>query len=133
MKKYSLILSQHRTTDDKIVMHELCKNGKSLFNSFIEEVDNNQFADLASAIKILNKKAQLFTLRTKQYRKLDNEYKLSEVKKNGIRIYFHTNEDGMIIILGGYKKDQPKDIEKAKGLIKGYYDEIQQEAKKKNS
>lgn len=129
MSKYSLILSSKVSTKTKIKVFELCINEVSVLDSFIEELekDGNFETDLYGAISNLELAANLVTLHKTKFREIKGQKingKLFEAKKGAVRIYhFHEKNTGRIIVLGGFKTDQTKDIKAAVKTIKSYQNE----------
>lgn len=139
MKKYSLILSEEVDSETKIRVYELCKDGKSLFQVFADDIesDGNQFANLASTIRIIEDTANLNLRPKTQFRPLKNaglDCKVYEAKSGGVRVYlFHEEKTGRVIVTGGVKDDQDEDIKSVVKTIKAYQDEQQEDKKRKNT
>ncbi|MGV8090352.1 MAG: hypothetical protein AB2L24_00620 [Mangrovibacterium sp.] len=114
MKKYSLILSPHIPSATRIEVWELCKNDKSIFQSFIDEIENDEylFDKLAGAIGIIENSANLIRLPKNKFRLIEGHQlrcKIYEAKSDIIRIYmFHEEKTGRIIVTGGKKNNQKK-------------------------
>ena len=100
---------------DHIQFYELELNGKRLFSEFYEGLrdvkDKKSFHSIVSMMdcysfteKFPEKKIRhiLGTQRKDIY----------EFKKNNIRVYAILQKPNVFIIIGGYKANQPKDIEK---------------------
>jgi|SRR5690554_1309650 len=128
MSNYSLILSEHVSQATKIKVWELCVDEESILESFVKQVmDEGTYSnDLAGAIKNLEMAANLVTLPKTKFREIKSQKingKLYEAKKGSIRIYhFHEAGTGRIIIFGGVKNDQKKDIKLAVKTIKDFQD-----------
>ncbi|TWP29355.1 hypothetical protein ETU08_07590 [Apibacter muscae] len=129
MKKYSLSLSNYFPKDTKIKVYELCKQGVSYFDNFYTEIEDegNSYSDLVAAIRIIEDTSNLLLRPKGQFRKLqtsNSPYKLYEAKKGIIRIYlFHEEHKGRVMVLGGKKDNQKKDIDLFQKIIKEYYEE----------
>lgn len=129
MKKFSLSLSPHITSTTKIGVYELYKNGKSLFEPFVDEIekDGNLFDKLAGAIRIIEESSNLKRYPKTKFRELKGHSlncKVYEAKSNIIIVYlFHEEKTGRVIITGGLKDNQDKDIKSIFKIIKEYYDE----------
>lgn len=129
MKVFSLNLSPHITSTTKISVYELCKNGQSLFESFVEEIEKNGnlFDKLAGAIRIIEETSNLKRFPRSKFREIKGHSlgcKVYEVKSNIIRVYlFHEEKTGRVIITGGLKSNQLKDIKSILKIIKEYHDE----------
>lgn len=129
MSKYSLILSPNTSSNTRISVLELCVNGSSVFQLFIDEIleKGNLEGDLFGAIRNLELAADLKRLPKTKFRELkgyDINGKLYEAKYGSVRIYhFHEEHNGRIIVLGGLKSHQKKDIKSAVKTIKDYQNE----------
>lgn len=129
MKKYTLTLSQHIANTTKIDVFELCKNDKSIFKSFFGDIENdgNLLDNLAGAIRIIEDTANLNRRPKTKFRLIEGhklKSKVYEAKSGLIRIYlFHEENTGRIIVSGGVKDNQSKDIKKILKIIKEYQDE----------
>lgn len=129
MSKFSLILSQNVSCSTKITVFELCENGNSMFQEFIDEVNylGNCNNELAGAIKCLEHAADLRRLPKNKFRQIEGvsvKCKVYEAKYGSIRIYhFEEKYTGRIIVIGGFKVNQNKDIKKVERLIKEYQNE----------
>ena len=129
MSKYSLTLSQHISTSTKISVYELCKNDKNLFESFLNEIekDGNLFSNAASAIRIIEDTANLNRRPRTKFRLIEGhklKCKVYEAKSGIVRVYlFHEEKKGRIIVSGGLKDNQTKDIKKILKIIKEYQNE----------
>lgn len=122
-------MSAQIDSNTKIPVYELQKNGASLFGEFMEEIehDGNLFDDLAKAIRIVEETSNLKRYPKKKFRKIENHNltcKIYEAKANIIRVYlFHEEGTGRIIVAGGVKNDQKKDIKSVVKTIKAYQNE----------
>ncbi|WP_198027637.1 hypothetical protein [Seonamhaeicola sp. S2-3] len=129
MKKFSLSLSPHITSTTKISVYELNKNGKSLFEPFVDEIekDGYLFDKLAGALRIIEETSNLKRYPKTKFRELKGHNlscKVYEAKSNIIRVYlFHEEKTGRVIITGGLKDNQDKDIKAILKIIKEYNDE----------
>lgn len=131
MKKYSLSLSNHISNTTIISVYELCKNGESLFKPFVDEIekDENLFDKLAGAIRIVEETSNVNRYPKTKFREIQGHNlicKVYEAKSGIIRVYlFHEEKTGRVIITGGKKDSQEKDIKYILNLIKAYYNEKQ--------
>src|SRR5690554_840685 len=129
MSNYSLILSENVSQATKIKVWELCIDGVSVLEPFIEQViDEGTYSnDLAGAIRNLELAADLKRLPKTKFREIKNKNingKLYEAKHGSVRIYhFHEKHTGRIIVLGGVKNDQKQDIKTAVKKIKAFQNE----------
>jgi len=129
LSKYSLILSPNVSRTNKIQIWELCVNGESVLYPFISKIQSEVTfeSDLYGALRILELAADLVSLPKTKFREIKGHKikgKLYEAKYGAVRIYhFHEKHTGRIIILGGLKNDQDKDINSAVKTIKDYQNE----------
>lgn len=129
MKKYSLTLSQHITSTTVIDVYELCKNDESLFESFFEEIEENGnlLSNMVRAIRIIEDTSNLMRRPKTQFRTIlghSLNCKIYEAKAGLIRIYlFHEEKTGRVIVTGGLKGNQKKEIKSIIKIIKEYRDE----------
>lgn len=129
MKKFSLILSNHISSNTKIPVFELCKNNKNQFEFFVNNIEKNGnlFDKLAGAIRIIEETSNLKRYPSTKFREIKGHKlgcKVYEAKNDIIRIYlFHEKKTGRVIITGGLKDNQDKDIKAILKTIKDYYDE----------
>jgi hypothetical protein len=129
LKKFSLNLSPHIISATKISVYELYKNGESLFEPFVDEIekDGHLFDKLAGALRIIEATANLNRYPKTKFRALKGHglnCKVYEAKSDIIRIYlFHEEKTGRVIITGGLKDNQAKDIKSIFKIIKEYQNE----------
>jgi len=122
-------LSQVIQKNTKIVVYELYKNDSSLFEEFYEKsiTDSKLFANMSRALRIIEDTANLQRKPKTKFRQISNSKlncKVYEAKADNVRIYlFEENKTGRIIVLGGIKGNQKKDIRKVISTIKEYYNE----------
>lgn len=112
----------------KISVYELYKNGNSLFNDFYEDIKSNAiyFKSTTSAIKIIEQSANGLRLHKQKFRELKGtglNCKVYEAKKDSVRIYMFQDSLGRVIVTGGVKGDQTKDIARIIKIIKDYQNE----------
>ena len=124
-------MSDNISTSTKISVHELCVDGESLFQIFIDKIiaDGNFKTELFGAIGNLELAANLVRLPETKFREIKAKginVKLYEAKYRNIRIYhFQEKHTGRIIVCGGIKSNQTKDIKSAINTIKNYHNERQ--------
>jgi len=129
LPKYSLILSPNISSTTKISVWELCVEGVSVLDPFIKTIEDEGTYedDLAGALRNLEMAADLLILPKTKFREIKGQNlngKLFEAKYGAVRIYhFHEKYTGRIIVLGGIKNNQPKDIKLAVKTIKAYQNE----------
>ena len=129
MKKYSITLYPHVSSNTKIDVFELCKNNESLFKSFFDEIekDGNLLGNLAGTLRIVEDTANLNRRPKTKFRLIEGhklKCKVYEAKSGVVRVYlFHEENTGRVIVSGGLKDNQTKDIKKILKIIKEYQDE----------
>lgn len=126
MKIFSLNLSKYISNTTKISVYELYKNGSSLFGAFVDEIekDGNLFDNLAGAIRIIEETSNLNRFPKTKFREIKGhqlDCKVYEAKSGIIRVYlFHEEKTGRVIITGGLKDNQDKNIKSIVKIIKAY-------------
>jgi hypothetical protein len=113
-------------------VYELCKNDKSLFNSFYEEIEKegNLYNNLAGALRIVEDTSNLNRRPKNKFREIQGHKlkgKVYEAKSGLIRVYlFHEEKTGRVIVTGGLKDDQKEDLKLVLKIIKDYQNENDQ-------
>lgn len=105
-------------------------NGVCPFDEFWEEIvaQGNLSGQLKSALSIMERVAQNLPTSPVKFKNITakgdpvNEY---EIKTKDLRIYLFRNHDGAIVVSGGKKSTQRKDINRFKNLTKEYYNTLQ--------
>jgi len=138
MPKFALIECEHVSVrpEDRQVF-ELEENGESQFSNFVDEMMANPKTEsmIASALAILERscvigkslpKTQFNTIKDSRV-----DCNIYEVKKKSklktIRIYmFQEKNKGRVVVMGGYKTKQQKDINTVVSKIKQFQDEKNQ-------
>ena len=122
-------MSPNVSNNAMIPVWELCIHGESVFGEFIASIEENSAyeKDLFGAIRNLELAADLKRLPKTKFREIKGQKvngKLYEAKFGAVRIYhFHEEKTGRIIVLGGLKNHQDKDIKMAVKRIKEYQNE----------
>jgi hypothetical protein len=105
----------------KINFRKLSRNGVCLLDEFEKEIkDNPQYT---SEFKTLLAYIELYSsglvLPERKFREIKSaKYKQYEFKSKNLRIYAVSGEGSKIIVTGGYKKNQKKDINQLKSISK---------------
>lgn len=127
MKEYSIILSNLVAPDTEIQVFELCKDGESLIRRFGEDLKSNPklLDQYSGALQIVERSASYRRpLPKTKFRLIEGHHlscKVYEAKKGKIRIYlFHQEHTGRIIVTGGMKGNQKKDIKTVEKTIKDF-------------
>jgi hypothetical protein len=116
LAKYSLIHTGNIPNPTKIDIWELCKDGKSLLQKFIDENQGDDliYDKIAGALSIIETTSNLLRLPKTKFRLIEGhrlDCKVYEAKSGIIRLYlFHEENTGRIILTGGKKDNQKEDI-----------------------
>lgn len=131
MSEYSIELSNLVSPNTEISVYELCKNGESLIAQFARtiETDKKLFNQFSGAISIVERSSSFSRpLPKTKFRQIEGHNlacKVYEAKKGNIRIYlFHQEKTGRIIVTGGKKGNQKKDIKAVITTIREYQENI---------
>ncbi len=105
--------------------YKLHENGKCQFDEFCSEIEREKecLGDLKSIIALMEQFSPQIQLPHKKFRHIEdkNFHDIFEFKKNKLRVYVVKQKPNIYIILGGYKKNQKKDIVKLKDKIKAIF------------
>lgn len=111
----------------EITVYELYKDGESLIQNFFKSIekDSKLLNQFAGAVSIVEKSASFRRPMPKEKFRLIEGHKLDckiyEAKKGKIRIYlFHQENTGRIIVTGGKKGNQKKDIKTVEKTIREF-------------
>lgn len=120
-------MSQLIDSNTKMKVFELQVNGTRLLTEFENEIyQQNKKGTYATTIKIIEQSANGLMLPKGKFRKIENTglpCKFYEAKKDDVRIYMFQDEAGRVIICGGFKGKQKKDLRKYINLVKDYLNE----------
>lgn len=134
MKEYSLILSEIIQPKSGRTPFELHKNGKSLLIDFYESVtDSKEFMRYFNkAVKIIEHALDGYRLTDNKWKKVQYsglDYSIYEAKSDKIRIYIVQDLTSVpIVVTGGKKTNQDRDILRVVNHITRYRDELQSQA-----
>jgi hypothetical protein len=129
MEKYSIHLSEYTSPNTQIPVFNLYVDGVCLFDEFYNKIERegNLIRYVHAAISIVESAANGIRLHQTKFKEITPKglpCKLYEAKKEDIRIYlFHEEKTGRIIVTGGKKSTQQKDINKIIKTVKAYYNE----------
>jgi hypothetical protein len=107
-------------------INKLKRNGKSLIDEFLEEIkkDKNLEPELGELYATLEDTANGKMVPKNQFRKLrlssKIKYSAFEAKSKHLRLYLFHDENGKIIVIGGKKVEQERDIERLEKIIREY-------------
>ena len=110
----------------KIKVFDLLINGKDEFENYCNQIklDGNLIGHLYNAITYIEQSANLVRLPRNKFRNITHEkstIKQYEVKSGIVRIYlFHEKKRGRIIVMGGKKDTQKKDIKRFQKIVSDY-------------
>ena len=109
-------------SDGKIHFFKLFKGGRCLFDDFVNGIKENDIErkSLASIFSIMDFMAENdCMIPANKFNSIKKGSKIIgyEFKKDALRVYCLKKEPNVYVILGGYKKNQKKDIEKFHRLI----------------
>lgn len=125
MANYSLI--EFETVKGKYKIYKLAKNDVCYFDIFENEMKTNFDKEMNSFYQILDYVARGFNLPGTKVNSIkgypDNIQKY-EIKTHNLRVYcFIESKSNNIIVLGGLKKNQKKDIKRFQSIIVDYLTE----------
>ncbi len=113
--------------DGKLKFYKLLENGKAQIDLFYEEVskDNKRKKDFNIILTCMNIVAENDSLLPKKkvnsIKEGDKEIAI-EFKKNDLRVYCVKKSPSVFVVLGGYKNNQKKDVDRIKRLLKATND-----------
>ena len=121
-------LREYELIKGKKVFYELLKDGRSLLSEFEEDIQSRYESEYKTILAYMNLVADNNSVPTAKFKPLKgnkdgiNEY---EFRSKHLRIYLIQLEPhGKIIILGGYKNQQEKDIRQFRSIKKQYLDSL---------
>lgn len=123
MSTFAVELLESVRRDGKLRFYSLIKDGNNLFDSFYNEVskEKRHKSDLIRIIATMDfvaeNDAKLPKERVNSIKDGDKVIGL-EFKKNDLRVYCLKLEPNVVVIMGGYKKNQKKDLKTIKQLLK---------------
>lgn len=124
LEKMDIVVGAQRF--DKFVV-----DGIAPIDKFEADLEAAYESEMDAIYAYMNLVANNTPLPGTKYHALDNEspYRAYEFKSKHLRVYALAQPGGKIIVMGGYKTDQPKDIIKLNSLRKQYVESLK--AKKK--
>jgi len=105
---------------EKLVIDDVC-----LLDEFEKEINSNSQhkSEYTTILTYMNLVANGISLPNTKFREIKGskiKHKRYEFKKGQLRIYAFNKPNGKIVVMGGYKKDQEKDISKLNTIVKEY-------------
>lgn len=115
--------------NDEFVFYKLVLDDWCQFDEFIAEIEKNvrdskSFSGIIALMDAFSSKIMLPNTKFRNIH-LGHRNDLFEFKKNDIRVYVIKGTSDITIAMGGYKKEQDKDISKLKRNLKDYPKENQ--------
>lgn len=109
--------------------YKLKIDGVCLLDSFEDENKSNKkyFGEIGSIYGLMERLANNQGLPAKKFRDItpqNEKVKEYEFKSKNLRVYAIKCEGGKIVILGGYKNRQKKDLRTFRGIKKQYLESI---------
>lgn len=122
MSKFALVKIE--AVKGHIKFFKLERDGKCDFDEFEKDAKENFSKEINKIHYRIDLLSRGERLPETQYRILKGAIKdttLFEVKSNNLRIYcFAEKHTGSIVVIGGYKINQKKDLNRFEGIIKSY-------------
>lgn len=126
---YKLALDRIQEIDGKLKFYKLFVNNVCEFDSFWEECekDGNYRSELLQIQSRMQQLSDLKTMSTDKHKDITPEndpVKEYEIKTRHLRVYmFHDKENGRIVVSGGKKTKQSKDISHFRNIKKEYFNQ----------
>lgn len=130
MSKFALNeieLIKGKQTFNKLLVDDIAP-----FDSFTEELEEQYESELASIYYRMEAVANLQSLPKDKFRELKGgkgDVKEYEFKSKHLRVYAIHQKDGKIVVMGGYKNSQDKDIITFRALKKQYIESLNDKKK----
>ncbi|RHH41618.1 hypothetical protein DW204_12060 [Phocaeicola plebeius] len=109
------------------VFSKLIIDGQAPFDAFVNNLEDVYKPELASIIYYMESVSQLKPLPKTKFRELKgnkDKVKEYEFKSKHLRIYAIQQKNGKIVIMGGYKNTQTKDINTFRALKMQYLNSL---------
>ena len=123
----SIFTIEHAGLSTKRPIAKLVRDHKCLVDSFIEELknDKNKKGCLGGLYAILEDVGNELLLPENKYKRLRGydklRYKPYEIRYKEFRLYtIYDHETGQLLLIGGDKKSQNKDLKRIEQIIKEY-------------
>lgn len=123
MCNFAVKLFESVRVDGRLKFYKLLENGKAQIDSFYDEIcsDKKHEKDFNVILAYMDYVAVNDGLLPKEkinaIKEGDKEIAI-EFKKNDLRVYCVKKAPSVYVILGGYKKNQKKDIDRIKRILK---------------
>jgi hypothetical protein len=116
----------------KQTFYKLLVNGEAPIDDFEKNLESIYEMEMDSIYLYMEKVANLQSLPKSKFRELKgvtgkyNKYKEYEFKSKHLRIYaMHHPDSGKIVVMGGYKNNQERDIKSFRSMKQRYLDSIE--------
>jgi hypothetical protein len=110
------------------VFEKLIINGICQFDEYEKEIKKNKVfvKELGQIYSLMNDVSNLKSLPRTKFHELSSKDKVKEYefKTHNLRVYAIKKDNGKIIILGGYKNKQKKEINNFKAIKKSFLEAI---------
>ncbi len=122
-------LSRINEIEGKLKFYKLFINGKCEFDKFYERCkrDGNLVSELIQIQARMQLLSDLKTIPNEKHKDItpkNEQIKEYEIKTKHLRIYlFHDKANGRVVVSGGKKTTQKKDIEHFRKIKKAYFDQ----------
>ncbi len=106
---------------------KLLVDGEAPFDRFTEELEEQYESELGSIYYRMEAVANLQLLPKEKFRELKGgkgDVKEYEFKSKHLRVYAIQQKDGKIVVMGGYKNSQDKDLTAFRALKKQYIESL---------
>jgi|TARA_B110000908_G_C10048446_1_gene355066 hypothetical protein len=127
LEEIKIELDENETICD---FYSLTINGRNKFDEFKSFCDKNSFSDEFIKIQTLiltiakGNERMLPNTKLKQLKRgKKDKIPDFEIKTKHLRLYFVKESNNRIVIMGGKKTNQTKDIIKLRGITKNYYNQ----------
>lgn len=111
----------------KQVFNKLLVDGVAPFDRFTEELEEQYKNELGAIYYLMEEVANLQSLPKTKFRELKGgkgDVKEYEFKSKHLRVYAIHQKNGKIVVMGGYKNSQDKDISAFRSLKKQYIESL---------
>lgn len=114
----------------KVRFFKLLKDWECMFDDFYDELSGNNrvHKDLLNILSVMDYMAETNAILPKtkfNSIKQGNTIIGYEFKKNDLRVYCMKPETNVVVVFGGYKKNQKEDIKRLKKLVDEVGDEME--------
>lgn len=120
----------------KVLFFKLVKDGVCLFDDFYEKqnMDAKHASELRSILSLMDYMAETDAIFPKEKFNSIKQGKNVvgyEFKKNELRVYCLKPASNVVVVFGGYKKNQEKDVKRLQRIVEEVKDEIEELIKEK--